>query len=147
MSADVVPTSNLTAQVALARRAQNGSSLRTTSSTPRLPATSATNASARCSPIGRWAARAAKLERLPQVVEDAPPDRDGLHDGSERVVLENERRGLSRDVRPALSHRDADVGGVERWRVVHAVAGHRDDEPAPPEELYDAQLVRWPCDG
>ena len=45
----------------------------------------------------------------------------------EVVLGEHERGGLASDVGAALAHGDADVGGLERGRVVDAVAGHGDD--------------------
>ena len=69
------------------------------------------------------------------------PMAHGADDRGEVVVGEHERRGLARDVGAALAHRDADVGGLERRRVVDAVAGHRDDLAARLERLHDAQLL------
>ena len=52
------------------------------------------------------------------------------HDAAQIALHERDGRGLShRDV-GARAHRDPDVGPRERRRVVHAVAGHRDDLPA-----------------
>ena len=45
----------------------------------------------------------------------------------EVVVGQDHVGGLAGDVGAGLAHRDADVGGLERRRVVDAVAGHRDD--------------------
>ncbi len=41
----------------------------------------------------------------------------------------------------ARVHRDADVGGLDRERVVHAVAGHRDRVPAPLQRHDHALLL------
>ena len=46
-----------------------------------------------------------------------------------------------RDVGAGDAHRDADVGGLQRRRVVHAVAGHRDDPTVRVQRLDDPQLV------
>ena len=42
---------------------------------------------------------------------------------------------------PRFAHRDPDVGGLERGRVVDAVAGHADDLAAGAQGADDAQLV------
>jgi len=55
-------------------------------------------------------------------------------------VREHHVRGLPRHVRRDPD-RDAHVGRLERRRVVHAVARHRDDLAAAPELGDDAQLV------
>jgi hypothetical protein len=47
-----------------------------------------------------------------------------MHDGGEVVVEQHHVRRLARDVGAALAHRHADVGRLQRRRVVHAVAGH-----------------------
>ena len=60
-------------------------------------------------------------------VEDAPPEPHAADDRDEVVVEQHEIRRLPRDIRAALPHGDADVGGLERRRVVDAVAGHGDD--------------------
>ena len=45
------------------------------------------------------------------------------------------------DVGAGDAHRHADVGGLQRGRVVHAVAGHGDDRAVRLQRLHDAQLV------
>ena len=79
--------------------------------------------------------------RLLQVVEDAPAQPHGPHDRREVVVEQHERRRLARDVGAAPAHRDADVRRLERRRVVHAVAGHRDDLAVRLERLDEPQLL------
>ena len=65
--------------------------------------------------------------RVADVLVDAPAEPHRADDRLE-VVLEQHQRGrLARHVGAALSHRHADVRGLQRRRVVHAVAGHRDD--------------------
>ena len=59
----------------------------------------------------------------------------------EIVVHEHQRRGFARDVRAAPAHRDADVRGLERGRIVHAVAGHGDHFAVRLERLHQTQLV------
>ena len=73
--------------------------------------------------MGTWMATMYAM-RLAEVVGDAAPEAHGGDDGGEVVVGEHERRRLAGDVRAAPAHGDADVGGLERGRVVHAVAGH-----------------------
>ncbi len=57
----------------------------------------------------------------PSTQEQQPDDGAGV------VAHERHVRRLDRDVRARATHRDADIGGSERGRVVHAVAHHRDD--------------------
>ena len=67
------------------------------------------------------------------------PDR--LDDRREVVVGEDHRGGLLRDLRAGDAHGDADVGALQRRRVVHAVAGHRDDVALALEHVDEAHLV------
>ena len=62
-------------------------------------------------------------------------------DRSEIVVEQDDRRGLARDVGAAAAHGDADMGGLERRRIVDAVAGHGDDLAVGLQRLDDAQLL------
>ena len=80
-------------------------------------------------------------ERLPQVVEDPAAEPHRGDDRGEVVVEQDQRRGLARDVGAATAHGDADVGGLERRRVVDAVASHRDHFAAGLERGHDAQFV------
>ena len=73
--------------------------------------------------ISRYVKLSWRFEQLPALA-------DGADDGAEVVVEKHDRRDLPCAARAALAHRDADVGGLERRHVVHAVAGHRDDLPA-----------------
>ena len=50
------------------------------------------------------------------------------------------RPGVLRDL-GAAAHRDADVGGLDRRRVVDAVAGHRNDVALQLERLGEQHLV------
>ena len=59
----------------------------------------------------------------------------------EVVVGEDHVGGLLGHVGAGDAHRHADVGGLERGRVVDAVAGHRDDRAVALERLDDPQLV------
>ncbi len=59
----------------------------------------------------------------------------------ERIVGDHQRRRLAGDVGPTPAHRHADVGGLERGRVVDPVAGHRNDRAAGLQGLDDPQLL------
>ena len=79
--------------------------------------------------------------RVADVVVDAPPQPHGVDDRAEVVLEQHEMRGLARDVGAAAAHGDADVRGLERRRVVHAVAGHRDHFAGRAVRLHQAQLL------
>lgn len=53
-----------------------------------------------------------------------PAFADGFNDCRKRVVEQNHRGSLARNVRAAFAHGDADVGLAQRRRVVDAVSGH-----------------------
>jgi hypothetical protein len=69
------------------------------------------------------------------------PSSDGGGDGGEVVVGEDHRRGLAGDVGARFAHRDAEVGLLERRRVIHAIARHRDDVASALERLHQPQLL------
>ena len=69
------------------------------------------------------------------------PEPHGRDDGGEVVVGDDERGRLARHVGAAAAHCHADVGRLEGGRVVHAVAGHRDDLARGAERLHEAQLL------
>ena len=71
----------------------------------------------------------------------ARPSSTACDDRREVVVGQDHVGGLAGDVGARLAHRDADVGGLERGRVVDAVAGHRDDLAHRLQRLRDAHLV------
>ena len=62
---------------------------------------------------------------------------------SDRII----RLAFFGDLRPG-AHGDADIGGLDRRRVVHAVAGHRDDLALLLQRLHEQHLVlgRDPAD-
>ena len=62
-----------------------------------------------------------------EVAEELPALGDRADDGAEVVVEQHDRGDLAGAARAALAHRDADVRGLQRRHVVHAVAGDRDD--------------------
>ena len=78
---------------------------------------------------------------LLEVVVEAAADLDGLDDRGEVVVGEDHRRGFLRDLGAGDPHRDPDVGPLQRRRVVHAVAGHRDDVALALERVDEPDLV------
>ena len=78
---------------------------------------------------------------LAQVGKHAPPVAHRGDDRREIVVQQHQRGGFACDVGAPRAHRHADVGGLQRRRVVDAVAGHRHDLAAGPERLHQAQLL------
>ena len=66
---------------------------------------------------------------------------DRPHDRGEVVVEQDEVGRFACDVGAGPSHRDSDVGLVQRRAVVDTVAGHRHDVAALPQGRSDAQLV------
>ena len=59
----------------------------------------------------------------------------------ETVVQEHKVRGFPRHVRALAPHGHADVGRLERGRIVHAVTGHGHDLAVGLERLDDAELL------
>ena len=78
---------------------------------------------------------------LADIVEDRPPLVDGRCDRDEIVVEQHHLGGLLRGLRPLPAHGDADVGLLQRRRVVDAVAGHGDDRARRLQRADDLQLV------
>ena len=74
------------------------------------------------------------------LVVDAPADLDGVHERPEVVVGEDHPSGLLGHL-AAAAHGHADVGLLEGGRVVHGVAGHRDDQALLLHGPREAQLV------
>ena len=68
--------------------------------------------------------RELEREEVADVVEDGLALVDGVEDAEQLVVGEDDVRGLLGDVRARDAHGDADVRGLERGRVVDAVARH-----------------------
>ena len=82
-----------------------------------------------------------KSHGLAQVVVDAPAQPHRCHDGAKVVVQQHQRRGLARHVGAPTAHRNADVRGLERRRVIDAVTGHRHDLAVGLQCLDDAQFL------
>ena len=76
-----------------------------------------------------------------QVVVERAAELDGLDDRREVVVGEDHHRGLLGDLGAGDAHGDADVGLLERRRVVHAVAGHGHDVALALQDVDEADLV------
>ena len=89
------------------------------------------------------AEQAAHLEPdvLDEVVVQPAPQLDRLDDGREVVVGQHHHGGVLGDLGAGDAHRDTDVGALQCGRVVHAVAGHRDDPALPLEQLDQTDLV------
>ena len=81
------------------------------------------------------------LQRLADVVVDAAAFFDGGDDGRKVVVGDDHVRRLLRHFGSGAAHRDADVGAFDGGRVVHAVAGHRDDRAIRFPRANDAQFM------
>ncbi len=80
-------------------------------------------------------------DELGEVVEDPAAFFDGGFDGGEVVVGEHHVRGFLGDLGAAEAHGDADVGLLQRGRVVDAVAGHGHDVVAGLEAFDEAELL------
>ena len=78
---------------------------------------------------------------LLDVSKDDAPLLDRRDDRREVVVEQGHSGGFLADVGSGDAHRDADVGLLERRRIVDAVSGHRDDLTAILPGRHDAQLV------
>ena len=71
-------------------------------------------------------------------------ERDEVRQFLDLVIDERDIRGVHGDVAAHAAHCDADIGGLERGRVVHAVADHADLIArsligADVDELFDAR--------
>ena len=86
-------------------------------------------------------ARHLEADVAQEVVVQRATALDGLHDRREVVVGQDHHRGLLRDLGPGDPHRHADVGALQRGRVVHAVARHRDDVALAAEDVDEVDLV------
>ena len=84
-----------------------------------------------------------KLEahELDNVVVDGAAFLDRAHDRGEIVVGEHQGGGFLGHLGAGDPHGDADVGGLQRRRVVDAVASHGHDVATRLQCLDDAQLV------
>jgi hypothetical protein len=78
---------------------------------------------------------------LAQIVGDAAAEPHRCDEAREIVVEQHQRGRLARDIGPASAHGDADMRGLERWRVIHAISRHGDDLARCGEGLNQAQLL------
>ena len=82
-----------------------------------------------------------EADHLADVGVNAASFADCVDDGGKIVVGQCHIRRALGDVGAGDAHRAADVGGLQRGRVVHAVAGHGDHLTLPLPCLDDADLV------
>ena len=75
------------------------------------------------------------------VVVNRAPLMDGVDDGREIVVGQHHLRGLLGGLRALTAHGDADIGLLQRGRVVDAVAGHGHHRADRLQGSHDPQLV------
>ena len=82
-----------------------------------------------------------ELDEAAQVVVDHPAFLDGRDDGGEVIVAQHHVRGLLRDIGAGDTHRHADIGLLQRGRVVDAITRHRDHLALSLQRTHDAELV------
>ena len=80
-------------------------------------------------------------DRFFDIFVNAAAFRDGLRDGGEIVVGQNQIGGVFGHVGSRDAHGDAHVGGLQRGSVVDTVAGHGYDFPVRLQGLYNADLM------
>ena len=76
-----------------------------------------------------------------QVVVDRAAFFDRVRDGREIVIREHHVRGLLGDLGALLAHGDADIGALQRGRIVDAVPGHGHDMAVGLNAADQAQLM------
>ena len=89
----------------------------------------------------RHVGRQQEQHRLLDVIVDRPAFLHRRSNRGEVVVGQNHPRGLFGHLGALDSHRDANVGLLERGRIVHAVTRHRHDLPVGLDRLHQPQLV------
>ena len=94
----------------------------------------------RMKPEHRHVRRNQEDQALLDVGHEAAPFAQAMHEGHERVVAQDQVRGLAGNGGPA-PHRHGDVGVVERRGVVHAVARHRHGPAGAPGNVHDPELL------
>ena len=72
------------------------------------------------------------------------PSSTALDDGGEVVVEQDEVGHFAADVRAALTHGHADIGTLQRGRIVDPVAGHRHDLTLRLQRFDEQQLLLRP---
>ena len=80
-------------------------------------------------------------DELDEIVEHRPAFLDGRLDGREVVVGKHHVRRLFRHFGAAHAHGDADIGLLERGRIVDTIAGHCHHMPFGLQCLHQAQLL------
>ena len=81
------------------------------------------------------------MNELLNIVEDCPTFLDGVDNRREIIVDKHHVGSVFRDVRSRDAHRDADVGHLDRCRVVNTVAGHGDNVAVRAQGRNNSQLV------
>jgi len=83
------------------------------------------------------------LKARPEIGKELTPLTDRSDDRAKVVVEQHDRGYLSSAPRAALTHRDADVGGLERRHVVYSIAGDGNDLAGLLERANERQLLGW----
>ena len=81
------------------------------------------------------------MHRLADVGVNAAPFLHGGDDGAKAIVGEHHIGGAFGNLGAALAHCAANIGGLERGRIVHAVAGHGYHLAALLQGPHDAHLM------
>jgi hypothetical protein len=82
-----------------------------------------------------------KKVALRRFLKGDAPLLDGVADADEVVVRQHDVGGFAGNIGAAFAHRDADIGGFERGRVVHPVARDGDRLAVGLQGAHDAQFV------
>ena len=78
---------------------------------------------------------------LADIVVNAAAQPNGVDDGTEIIIQQDNRRCFARNIRSALAHRDADMRRLERRRVIDPVSGHRNDFACGLVGIHDPQFL------
>ena len=81
------------------------------------------------------------VDHLPDIVVDRAAFAHGGDDRGEIVVGQHQLGGLLGGLGALAAHRHADIGALQRRRIVDAVAGHRRHRAIRLQRLHQAQLV------
>ena len=76
---------------------------------------------------------------------DVSSGRDRLDDRREIIIGQDHRSGILADFRSGDAHCDADIGLLQRRRIIDTVSGHRDQFALTLPSIDDADLMLW-CD-
>ena len=78
---------------------------------------------------------------LAQIIIDPPPQPHSGGNGFKIIVQKNDRRGFAGHIGPSPAHGDADMRRLQGWRVVDAIAGHRNNIARSLQRLHNPQLL------